>query len=53
LTNLRADGGLGAENFFSRTREAALPGHFEKCDQLIEVHGLFGQSKIIADLPTV
>ena len=38
LADLRADRRLRTENLFSRAREAALSGDFQKCDELIEVH---------------
>src|SRR5271165_1178246 len=41
LANLRADRRLRAEYFFSGTREAALPGHFQKCDELIKIHAVW------------
>jgi hypothetical protein len=29
---------LRAKNFFSGPGEATLPGNFEKCNELIEIH---------------
>jgi hypothetical protein len=38
LPNLRADGRLRPEHLLSGTGKAALPGNFQKCNELIEVH---------------
>ena len=38
LTNLCADRRLRPEDLLPRPRETALPGHFQKRDELIEVH---------------
>jgi hypothetical protein len=43
LTNLGADCGLRTKNFFTGAREATLPGDFEKCNELIEIHSLSGR----------
>jgi hypothetical protein len=40
LADLRAHGGLGAVEFLSRARKAALLGNFNESDKVIEVHGI-------------
>jgi len=38
LANLGADSRLLTKNFLAGAREAALPGNFQKSNQLIEIH---------------
>jgi len=38
LADLGADGRLGTEDFLSSARKTALSRHFQKCDELIEIH---------------
>jgi hypothetical protein len=41
LADLRAHRRLRAENFLSGTGKAPLPGDFQKCDELIEIHAVW------------
>ena len=40
LADLRTDRRLRTEYFFPGAGKTALPGDFQECDQLVEVHGL-------------
>ena len=38
LANLRAHGGLRSEHLFARAGKASLLGHFQKRNELVEIH---------------